>query len=114
MNILNTDKSTFPDWARDAIWYQIFPERFRNGCPASNPHRDDIENNVTENWHITHWGKDWYALDEWEKPLGFKTSVFYRRYGGDLVGVYNKLDYLHELGVTALYLNPIFYVSIIT
>ncbi|HMP95918.1 MAG TPA: glycoside hydrolase family 13 protein [Kiritimatiellia bacterium] len=99
-----------PDWARDAIWYQIFPERFRNGCPASNPKLEDFTTQPVPGWKIMPWGGDWYAQQAWEKKRGdFFHSVYLRRYGGDLVGVYEKLDYLQELGVTAIYLNPVFH-----
>jgi cyclomaltodextrinase len=70
-----------PDWVRDAVFYQIFPDRFaRSGrVPAPGP------------------------LEPWDEPPtshGFK--------GGDLLGIVDRLPYLQELGVTALYLNPIF------
>lgn len=70
-----------PDWARHAIFYQIFPERFRNG----NPHNDPP--------HSESWG----------------SSPTVRNFmGGDLKGVLDKIDYLAELGVSALYLTPVF------
>jgi glycosidase len=100
-----------PDWARDAVWYQIFPERFRNGCPASNPTLTDMGVQADiPGWKIVPWGADWYGQQSWEKKRGgFFSSVYLRRYGGDLVGLYEKLDYLQDLGVTALYLNPVFH-----
>ncbi len=103
-------KSPFvPDWARDAVWYQIFPERFRNGAPQSNPTLEDISTHPVPGWKITPWGSDWYGQQPWEKKRGdFFASVYLRRYGGDLVGVYEKLDYLQDLGVNAIYLNPVF------
>lgn len=56
------------------------------------------------------WGSDWYHQQPWEKKRGdFFTSVYLRRYGGDLVGVYEKLDYLQDLGINAIYLNPVFH-----
>lgn len=98
-----------PDWARDAIWYQIFPERFRNGLPDNDPIPADIADTIVPGWHVRSWGSDWYALDKWERAMGgFWKSVFWRRYGGDLIGVREKLNYLQDLGVNALYLNPIF------
>lgn len=93
-----------PEWARDAIWYQIFPERFCNGDPRNNPADESISG-----WHISPWGMDWYRQAAWEKRRGdFFASVFHRRFGGDLVGLRKKLDYLQTLGVNALYLNPVF------
>lgn len=98
-----------PDWANDAIWYQIFPERFRNGWVGSNPRISDITDRRIPGWRVSPWGMDWYALDRWEQPTGdFWKTVFHRRYGGDLVGVRKKLGYLRDLGINAIYLNPVF------
>ncbi len=101
-------KCVVPEWAQDAVWYQIFPERFRNGCPASNPRLSDITDHKVPGWKVTPWGRDWYAPDSWVKDHGHRYAIFARRYGGDLVGIIEKLDYLQELGVNALYLNPVF------
>lgn len=99
-----------PEWARDMIWYQIFPERFRNGLTANDPRVEDISDHSVPGWHVMPWGHDWYARAEWEVALGpWHKSVYHRRFGGDLLGVREKLDYLQELGVTAIYLNPIFW-----
>jgi glycosidase len=99
-----------PDWARDVVWYQIFPERFRNGCASSNPEISDFSVREIPGWCISDWGQDWYGLADWESKVGgFFQSVYSRRFGGDLVGVREKLDYLQELGVTGIYLNPIFH-----
>ncbi len=100
---------TVPDWARDAVWYQVFPERFRNGDPENDPRLEDITDRAVPGWQVCPWGMDWYRQQDWEKPLGdFFKSVYLRRFGGDLAGIREKLDYLQELGVNALYLNPIF------
>jgi cyclomaltodextrinase len=100
---------TVPDWARDAVWYQIFPERFRNGDPANDPTAADAGCERVAGWKICDWGMDWYQQADWERPLGdFFRSVYHRRFGGDLIGVRKKLDYLQELGVNAIYLNPVF------
>ena len=112
-----------PVWAKDAVWYQIFPERFRDGDAKNNPGRSSLEWPVTpsEKWKLSSWTGDWYARDEWEKerdrPGGDQTQGFYkvksgvydRRYGGDLQGVVDKLDYLKDLGINAIYFNPVFY-----
>ncbi|TAE31166.1 MAG: T9SS C-terminal target domain-containing protein [Candidatus Kapaibacterium sp.] len=105
-----------PAWARDAVWYQIFPERFRNGDPRNDPTRESLElgNGVTDKWRIKPWGSDWFSRDEWEREFGtnfYNNSIFHRRYGGDLQGIIDRLDYLRDLGITALYLNPIFYAN---
>jgi cyclomaltodextrinase / maltogenic alpha-amylase / neopullulanase len=71
---------TPPDWVQDAIFYQIFPDRFARSERMPNP-----------------------GFEPWEAPPthhGFK--------GGDLYGIAERLDYLSDLGITALYLNPVF------
>lgn len=70
-----------PDWVKEAIFYQIFPDRFAKSDRVAKPNN----------------------LEAWETPptvYGFK--------GGDLLGVVEHLDYLQDLGVTAIYFNPIF------
>jgi cyclomaltodextrinase len=70
-----------PEWVKDAVFYQIFPDRFAASARLAKPSN----------------------LEPWESPptvYGFK--------GGDLLGVLERLDYLEELGITAIYFNPIF------
>ncbi|MEM9351725.1 MAG: glycoside hydrolase family 13 protein [Planctomycetota bacterium] len=103
-----------PAWVADAIFYQIFPERFRNGDPNNDPTRESLEfpDVVGDDWRISSWTADWYGRDDWEKALGenfYDDGVFHRRYGGDLQGVIDKLDYVGSLGVNTLYFNPVFY-----
>ena len=85
-----------PDWAKGAIIYQIFVDRFYNG------HRsNDVE--TDEYFYIgegTHKNSDWMKY-----PREMDVREFY---GGDIAGVMQKLDYLQDLGVEAIYLNPIF------
>jgi glycosidase len=102
-----------PGWSGDAIWYQVFVERFRNGDPSNDPTAHDIEG-VTDQpppdgWRPTPWTQDWYRQEPWAVATGkdFYGTVQFRRYGGDLQGLMDRLDYLQELGVTALYLNPV-------
>lgn len=106
------DDSKVPRWAADAVWYQVFPERFANGDPGNDPTRDALESprRVPESWAVTPWTGDWYARAEWEKEESdnFYGAVFDRRYGGDLQGVIDRLDYLADLGITAIYFNPVF------
>lgn len=103
-----------PPWAKEAIWYQIFPERFRNGDPANDPQFHDTfgswPHDTLSPWQQSPWTADWYKLQPWEAANGreFNYQAGRRRFGGDLQGVIDKLDYLQELGVTALYFNPIF------
>ena len=106
--------SHVPEWGKSAVWYQIFPERFRNGDPSNDPKREDLEIPFLpgENWRVTPWTGDFYSRDEWEREIGddfYENGVFHRRYGGDLQGVIDKLDYLKELGINAIYFNPVFY-----
>jgi glycosidase len=103
-----------PAWARRAIWYQIFPERFCNGDPGNDPTAASLEGSDRgaphPAWQVHPWTSDWYELAPYERAQGggFYEHVFRRRYGGDLQGILDRLDYLQELGVTALYLNPVF------
>ena len=104
-----------PEWAADAVWYQIFPERFRNGDPSNDPTRASLElpiERVPESWALTPWTSDWYARSAWEQERGgdfYENGVFDRRYGGDLQGVIDRLDYLQDLGINAIYFNPVFW-----
>lgn len=103
-----------PDWAKSAVWYQIFPERFCNADAANDPTRETLEYDFPNvpGWRVTPWTGDFYARDGWEKAWGddfYETGVFARRYGGDLQGVIDRLDYLQNLGVNAIYFNPVFY-----
>ena len=75
-------KIVTPEWVKDAVFYQIFPDRFAKS--------DRIPR---KGLHLETW-------DSKPTPYGFK--------GGDLLGVMDHLDYLQDLGITALYFNPIF------
>jgi len=115
-NTYNIDKSlaSVPTWAKEAIWYQIFVERFRNGDPSNDPSPADMRGSfpgkIPSNWKITPWGHDWYSHEPWldsVKAKGFYSKIQARRYGGDLQGVLEKMDYIQSLGVTAIYFNPL-------
>jgi len=94
-----------PDWARDAVFYYIFPERFRNGDRRNDPrpgpntfHDKSVE--VHANW-----------LDApWLPRSGDGSDDVYGNdfFGGDLAGITAKLDYIAKLGANTLYLTPIF------
>ena len=115
--------SDAPAWAKEVIWYQIFVERFRNGDPTNDPTKEDIIGTypgiIPENWAITPWTQDWYQPDAYFAAIKGKSGsggypierfdqlVQLRRYGGDLQGVMDKLDYIDSLGVTAIYFNPL-------
>lgn len=111
---LSNSEGVVPKWAKTAIWYQIFPERFRNGDSANDPRVIDMIGSwphypITD-WGGSPWNSDWYKPQPWEikNGQGFYYNTQLRRYGGDLQGVIDKLDYLHHLGITAIYLNPVF------
>ncbi len=103
-----------PSWARRAIWYQIVPERFCNGDRSNDPTLESLVGSHfgerAEPWQIHPWGSDWYELAAYERARGgtFWDHVYRRRYGGDLQGILDKLPYLEDLGVNALYLTPVF------
>lgn len=85
-----------PDWAKGAVFYQIYVDRFCNGDPSN----DVLDN---EYFYI---GECSRRITDWNKyPDNMDVRCFY---GGDLQGVMSKLDYLQDLGVEVLYLNPIF------
>ncbi len=88
-----------PSWVKHAVFYQIFPERFCNG----NPDNDVKDGEYQLNGHDTIQMKSWE-----DKPLEYEKGFCLDFFGGDLEGVKQKIPYLQELGVTAIYLNPIF------
>jgi len=108
------DKEFVPKWAKKAVWYQIFPERFRNGDPHNDPTLKTLEGSWPHDsispWKIHPWTSDWYKMQPWEKENGKDIwfNIQRRRYGGDIQGIIDKLDYLEKLGINALYLNPVF------
>jgi len=76
------DAPDVPAWVGETIWYQIFPERFYNGKPSISPKN-------AESWDN-------------DKPL---SRSFY---GGDLYGIIEKLPYIKSLGITGIYMTPVF------
>ncbi len=94
-----------PAWARDAVYYYIFPERFRNGDRRNDPkpgvdnfHDKTVE--FHENWNDKPWrpnsgdGSD----DQWSNDF----------FGGDVAGIIEKLDYIRSVGANTLYITPMF------
>jgi cyclomaltodextrinase / maltogenic alpha-amylase / neopullulanase len=80
-SMVQTQVHFTPDWAKDAIFYQIFPERFANGDTSNDPP----------------------GVERWENlPKG--NNYF----GGDIQGIIDHLEYVRDLGITAIYLNPVF------
>ena len=85
-----------PAWAKGAVQYQIFTDRFCNGNPDNDVTDNEYYYTVGHSKHIA----DWDAM-----PTDTDIRCFY---GGDLQGILDKLDYLQDLGIETLYLNPIF------
>ena len=87
---------TTPDWAKGAVIYQIYVDRFCKGD----------ENNTVETNEYYYIGEGTVKVDDWNKyPAVMGVREFY---GGDLQGVMDKLDYLQDLGVEVIYFNPLF------
>jgi glycosidase len=103
-----------PTWVADTVFYQVFPDRFRNGDPRNDPQPNDLRGawpqEAVRGWQVSPWTADWFRLQPWEKATGkdFYWNAQTRRYGGDLQGLLERLDYLQGLGIGAIYLNPIF------
>ncbi|HCM5150131.1 maltodextrin glucosidase [Klebsiella aerogenes] len=87
-----------PQWVPDQVFYQIFPDRFARS-EAREAGQDEV--------YYHHAAGQDIVLKAWDEPLTGEAggSTFY---GGDLDGISEKLPYLKQLGVTALYLNPVF------
>jgi glycosidase len=100
---------TTPEWVKNAVIYQIFPDRFRDGDETNDtPDGSFFYNEATSivrsdsaNWN--------QSLCDPRNGASACPGVYSQNfYGGDLEGITDKLDYLQDLGVTAVYLNPIF------
>ena len=107
-----------PDWMKNAVIYQIFPDRFFNG-DESNDRAQTWARGEVDYEFIT----DWYTLPENPEQEGLLDEETYRSsgawygdgqwsneiYGGDLKGITERIDYLKALGVNVIYLNPVFW-----
>lgn len=104
-----------PQWSKGVVWYQIFPERYNNGDPNNDPKVTDQNGaypfDDSSAFQIHPWTSDWYKLQPYEQKNG--KDIYYniqrRRYGGDLQGIINKLNYIQSIGVNAIYITPIFW-----
>ncbi len=111
-----------PPWSRDAVFYQIFPDRFADGDPSNNfvypddclPYLDYLPALPADDSNCVPYQPiglpddpkgSCMVHDDWSDPPAGNSCDFF---GGDIQGITGKLDYLESLGVTALYLNPIF------
>jgi len=85
-----------PDWAKGAVMYQIYVDRFCNGDPTNDVQTDEY----------CYIGEPVHRVEDWNRyPLPMDVREFY---GGDLQGVLDKMDYLQDLGVEVIYFNPLF------
>ena len=106
-----------PDWMKNAVIYQIFPDRFYDG-DASNNHaqesaRGDVNYEFVDNWYTLPENPE--QKDLLDKATYESTGALWgdgnwsnEIYGGDLEGITERIDYLKALGVTVIYLNPVF------
>jgi glycosidase len=94
-----------PAWARDAVYYYIFPERFRNGDPRNDPKPGvDRYHDKTVEFHA-----DWNDKP-WRPHAGDGSDDEYSNdfFGGDIAGIIQKLDYIKSVGANTLYITPMF------
>ncbi|MBP3677074.1 MAG: starch-binding protein [Agathobacter sp.] len=106
-----------PDWMKNAVIYQIFPDRFYNGNIENDKAQESARGEVDYEFV-----DDWYLLPENPEQEEMLTEEQYKEhgafygdgnwsneiYGGDLEGIFERIDYLKALGVNVIYLNPIF------
>ena len=124
-----------PNWSKEAVWYNIFPDRFYNGNHYNDPifnefgpeafkpnilheqnfveeYRWEKSNNVISHFDRNRWTSDFREQTIWEK-LGEReidySLKYARMYGGDLQGIKEKIPYMKELGINAVWLNPVFF-----
>ena len=98
-------RQTQPDWYKNGIVYQVFPDRFARGA--------DWRERAEKALAARREGPARVLVEDWDTPPAYKKSedgdiLEWDFYGGTLRGVREKLDYLADLGVTVIYLNPIF------
>jgi alpha-glucosidase len=86
-----------PTWVRNTVFYQIFPDRFADGDAASNVRDGEFD-----------YGDLKSKAKQWHEPQSQWPQAMVEFYGGDLPGVEQHLDYLNELGINAIYFNPVF------
>lgn len=121
LNLLPYDQIVYqsgyktPDWMKNAVIYQIFPDRFYNGDVTNDTITSDARGTVQYEYM-----NDWYILPENPEQITLHPDTYptyaYKGdgnwsneiYGGDLKGITKRIDYLKALGVTVIYLNPVF------
>lgn len=121
VSVGETSPEDTPDWAKGIVWYQVFPERFRNANPANDPRGWDMtllgwdqpfhevsHEEIEMLWNRRVVEPRFYSSDPGRWWGGVGQVIFQRRYGGDLQGVVAMLDHIAGLGATGLYLCPVF------
>ncbi|MBQ2097696.1 MAG: hypothetical protein II480_05935, partial [Bacteroidales bacterium] len=107
----------FPQWATEAVWYQIFPDRFCRFDDNKTINAQHLYGTAPWNikpekpWEVHPWTSDWYQRQPYEQENRgtLHANMLRRRYCGDIKGIISKLDYLADLGVNALYFTPLQY-----
>ena len=98
ITIFKPNTST-PNWFKSAVMYQVFVDRFFSYNPSGVAYEPDSENFFL---------REWSDLPEYERDSNNNRVLRYDYFGGNLPGLIAKLSYLYELGISVLYLNPIF------
>lgn len=105
-----------PDWMKNAVIYQIFPDRFNNGSDSN----DDAQTSARgdSDYELVDWSyypenpeqEELLTAEEYAKANGFAGDSVWNNeiYGGDFKGIVDRIDYLKALGVNVIYLNPVF------
>lgn len=128
--INGADLYQVPLWSVDTTWYQIFPERFRNGDTSN-----DVNGQLPTEWEKSRgalsrlertaapWTGSWFSFTPVEREMERivrqtqpdldpreiqRQVIFTRRYGGDLRGVRQMIPYIKSMGITGVYFNPVF------
>jgi len=106
-----------PGWAKKGVFYQIFPDRFRNGGPSNDQdfHEEYYKGKTTLPPSGKTNGEYFHFVHQWNDVNGLLKSPYrtdgkpdyYSFYGGDIAGVMEKLPYLSNLGITIIYFNPL-------
>jgi|GEM_PF-3750657 len=110
-----------PDWAKGLVWYQVFPERFRDGNPSNNPNGWDVSpvewdgsfgdattDEIEQAWNRRLVEPRRFRYQDDRAGGSVYNGIFARRYGGDLIGVFNQLESLADQGYSGIYLCPVF------
>ncbi|NLW18106.1 MAG: cyclomaltodextrinase [Candidatus Cloacimonetes bacterium] len=120
VDLKELERFTVPEWASEAIVYQIFPDRFYNGNPANDPdfsedYYADCRTPPPEGEFLPPNREYFHLVEDWNDISGLKQSPWLPKgkpdwwsfYGGDIAGVRHKLPYLADLGITVIYFNPL-------